>query len=70
MIVKNVISFVMGGGAAVAAVAALTLPGFQQPVEAAVSIPPPATNVIVTEGDQTAVFGVDVSGAWKPCSSM
>ncbi len=56
MIVKNVISFVMGGGAAVAAVAALTLPGFQQPVEAAVSIPPPATNVIVTEGDQTAVF--------------
>lgn len=56
MIVKKIISFVLGGGASVAAVAALTLPGTQQPVEAAVSIPPPATNVTVTEGNQSAVF--------------
>lgn len=56
MIVKKLISFVMGGGAAIAAVAALTLPGMQQSVEAAVSIPPPTTNVTVTAGNQTAVF--------------
>jgi peptide-methionine (S)-S-oxide reductase len=56
MIVKKLISFVMGGGAAIAAVAALTLPGMQQSVEAAVSIPPPTTNVTVTVGNQTAVF--------------
>lgn len=56
MIVKKVVSFVIGGGAAVAAIAALTLPGMQQPLEAAVTIPPPATNVTVTDGNQIAVF--------------
>jgi peptide-methionine (S)-S-oxide reductase len=56
MIVKKLVSFVMGGGAAIAAVAALTLPGMQQSVEAAVSIPPPTTNVTVTVVNQTAVF--------------
>jgi len=56
MIVKKLVSFVIGGGAAVAAITALTLPGMQQPVEAAVTIPPPATNVIVTDGNQIAVF--------------
>jgi peptide-methionine (S)-S-oxide reductase len=56
MIVKKLVSFVIGGGAAVAAIAALTLPGMSQSVEAAVTIPPPTTNVAVTDGNQVAVF--------------
>ncbi|MGP1282589.1 MAG: peptide-methionine (S)-S-oxide reductase MsrA [Parasphingopyxis sp.] len=56
MIVKKLVSFAVGGGAVVAAIAAISLPGARQSVEAAVPIPPPATNVVVTEGNQVAVF--------------
>ncbi|RED17446.1 peptide-methionine (S)-S-oxide reductase MsrA [Parasphingopyxis lamellibrachiae] len=56
MFVKKLVSFVLGGGAVVAAIAALTLPGTHERLDAAVLIPPPATNVIVTQGNQVAVF--------------
>lgn len=56
MIMKKLVSFAIGGGAVIAAVAAISLPTTQQTVEAAVTIPPPRTNVVVTEGNQIAVF--------------
>ncbi|MEM8694898.1 MAG: peptide-methionine (S)-S-oxide reductase MsrA [Pseudomonadota bacterium] len=56
MIVKKLVTLALGSGAVVAAVAALSLPGSHQAVEAAVPIPPPATNVVVTEENQIAIF--------------
>lgn len=56
MIMKKLVSLAIGGGAVIAAVAAISLPTTQQTVEAAVTIPPPRTNVVVTEGNQVAVF--------------
>lgn len=56
MIMKKLVSFAIGGGAVIAAVAAISLPTTQQAVEAAVTIPPPRTNVVVTEGNQVAVL--------------
>ena len=56
MIVKKLVTFALGAGAAIAAIAALSLPTSQQSVEAAVPIPGPRTNVIATEEDQIAVF--------------
>ena len=56
MIVKKIVTASLGGGALIAAAAAISLPMSQQSVEAAVPIPAPRTNVIVTEEDQVAVF--------------
>ena len=56
MIMKKLGSSVIGGGAVIAAAAAISLPTAQQTVEAAVTIPPPRTNVVVTDGNQVAVF--------------
>ncbi len=56
MIMKKRVSFAIGAAAVIAAVAAISLPTTQQTVEAAVTIPPPRTNVVVTEGNQVAVF--------------
>ncbi|WP_299329727.1 peptide-methionine (S)-S-oxide reductase MsrA [Parasphingopyxis sp.] len=53
---KKRVSFAIGAAAVIAAVAAISLPTTQQTVEAAVTIPPPRTNVVVTEGNQVAVF--------------
>jgi len=56
MVMKKLVSFAIGGGAVIAAATAIFLPISEQSVEAAVTIPPPATNVIVTDGNQVAVF--------------
>ena len=56
MIVKKLVTLALGTGAAIAAIAALSLPTAHQSVEAAVPIPGPRTNVIATEEAQVAVF--------------
>ena len=58
MIVKKLVSSIIGGGALIAAAAALTLPGASStsPAEAAVNIPAPSVNVPASGGTAVAVL--------------
>jgi peptide-methionine (S)-S-oxide reductase len=56
MIMKKLVSFAISGGAAVAALVAVTLPSNQHPAVAAVSIPAPSVNLPAAEGNQVAIL--------------
>ena len=53
---KTLITSLIGGAAAVAAIAGTALPGIGETAEAAVNIPAPAINVPATRNSQTAVL--------------
>ncbi len=56
MIVKIIVSTLLIAGSAIAAIAAVSLPGASNGADAAVSIPAPASNVPAAGGDQIAVL--------------
>lgn len=56
MIMKTIVSTLLIGGSAIAAIAAVSLPGVSNGADAAVSIPAPARNVPAAGGNQIAVL--------------